>query len=507
MTDLADVILMDHRRKHPTYPPPADPVGVARQFVARHYTHIIAGREFRSSDDRVISTLRHHRGFWYAWDGGAWSIRDRDHIRAQLYAELEVARYDVVKPSGGTEARKWLPNDTKINHVYAALKSTQHLSSDIEAPEWLDDTGEWLYEEDPTDMVAVQNGIVCLRTGELIAHTPDYFNDYVLPFEWDIDAPFPTAWNEFLCSVWSGDQESATLLQEWFGYVLSGRTDLQKILLLLGPPRSGKGTILRILQELVGDGNHASPSMSAFSDRFGLTPLIGKPLAIVADARMGSHTDVSRVVEMMLNISGEDSVTLDRKNRDAWTGTLPTRIIVSSNEVPRFVDPSGAIASRFVVLKMTRSFLGQEDPDLGARLAAELPSIFMWAMTGVRRLEASGRLTEPESSADVMRVLRGTASAVSEFLDDCCTVDPDAVVEIDALFRAWQGWALRNGIERAGTAQDFGRKLRTAVPGLTDGPRSRTLTARTRTYRGVGLVAGASTPALPPGLGQWGPPT
>jgi phage/plasmid-associated DNA primase len=41
------------------------------------------------------------------------------------------------------------------------------------------------------------------------------------------------------------EAEEIGTLQEWFGYILSGRTDLQKILLLIGPRRSGKGTTSR----------------------------------------------------------------------------------------------------------------------------------------------------------------------------------------------------------------------------------------------------------------------
>ena len=36
------------------------------------------------------------------------------------------------------------------------------------------------------------------------------------------------------------------LLQDWMGYTLTPDTSLQKILLCLGPPRSGKGTVYRI---------------------------------------------------------------------------------------------------------------------------------------------------------------------------------------------------------------------------------------------------------------------
>ena len=69
---------------------------------------------------------------------------------------------------------------------------------------------------------------------------------------------------EFLRQLWPDDEESIAALQEFFAYVLSGRTDLHKIMLLIGPTRSGKGTIARVLAALLGKGNVAGPRSRAW---------------------------------------------------------------------------------------------------------------------------------------------------------------------------------------------------------------------------------------------------
>ena len=56
------------------------------------------------------------------------------------------------------------------------------------------------------------------------------------------------------------------------------------MLLLIGPTRAGKGVIARVLKALVGRGNYAGPTLASLGTNFGLSPLIGKPLAIVSDA-------------------------------------------------------------------------------------------------------------------------------------------------------------------------------------------------------------------------------
>ena len=87
--------------------------------------------------------------------------------------------------------------------------------------------------------------------------------------------------------------------------MLSGRTDLHKILLLVGPTRAGKGAIARVLAALVGKGNVAGPTLASLGTNFGLSPLLGKPLAVVSDARLGAG-NAHQVVERLLSISGED---------------------------------------------------------------------------------------------------------------------------------------------------------------------------------------------------------
>ena len=127
------------------------------------------------------------------------------------------------------------------------------------------------------------------------------------------------------------------VLGEWFGYVISGRTDLHKILLMVGPTRGGKGAIARVLTAMVGRKNYAGPTLNSLGGEFGLAPLIGKPLAVISDARFAGK-DASVVVERLLSISGEDALTINRKYQVQWTGKLPTRLHVLSNELPKLGD-------------------------------------------------------------------------------------------------------------------------------------------------------------------------
>jgi P4 family phage/plasmid primase-like protien len=217
------------------------------------------------------------------------------------------------------------------------------------------------------ELVACANGLLHLPTERLYEHDPRLFNMVAVPFAFDPGAPVPERWLQFLDDLWPGDPDAIAALQQWFGYLVSGDTSLHKILLLVGPLRSGKGTIARVLTALVGRANVTGPTLASLGTNFGLQDLIGKSLAVVADARLG--TGASVVVERLLSISGEDTLTVDRKYRNHWTGQLSTRFVIISNELPHFGDASGAIASRFVVLTLNKSWLGQDRSPTDCRAA------------------------------------------------------------------------------------------------------------------------------------------
>ena len=218
------------------------------------------------------------------------------------------------------------------------------------------------------------------------------------------------------------------------------------------------------MSALVGTENVAGPTLSSLNGDFGLAPLLGKTLAVVSDARLngrGAHV----VVERLLSISGEDTLTVNRKYQEQWTGKLPTRLMLCSNELPQLGDASMAIAGRFVPLLLNRSWLGKEDHGLETALRAELPGILNWSLEGLARLTRQGHFTRPPGADEAMVTLQDLASPVAAFVRDRCVRDPKAEVLVDDLYTAWKAWADDNGHARP-TKQVFGRDLRAAIPGL-----------------------------------------
>jgi putative DNA primase/helicase len=377
----------------------------------------------------------------------------------------------------------WAPNRYKIADLMEALRAVSFLPDTIEMPAWLGG-----HDHLPAaEFVACANGLLHVPTRTLLAHDLAYFNRVAVPFSYQADPPQPTRWLAFLDELWHDDADAIATLAEFMGYVISGRRDLHKILLLIGPTRAGKGVIARVLKALVGRGNYAGPTLASLGTNFGLSPLIDKPLAIVSDARLGGGANVPQVVERLLSISGEDMLTVDVKYKEPWTGTLPTRFVVISNELPRFGDASGAIAHRFVILTLHESWLGRENPALTDELLTELPGILGWALDGLQCLHGNGRFTEPSSSRDAVVTLSDLVSPTSAFVRERCQIDPASEVPCAELYGAWRSWAEDNG-HRVGSSSTFGRDLRAVLPSVRSiRPRA---DDRQRLYRGLRLSTG-----------------
>jgi putative DNA primase/helicase len=479
-SDCADPVLV--------VPSPSKPMGVARTLVRASYGTPQGPR------------LRYHRGLPYVWDGNCWpEVAARD-IRSAAYHYLENAEFD-----GADGLAAWAPTRRKLDDVMDALQAVTLIGSRIEPPAWIDHV-----PSDPiaTEIVSMKNGLLHVPTRRLLPHTPRFFVHHALPFAFSPEAPPPRRWLAFLSELWPEDNDCLETLQEIMGYVLAGGTSLQKIFLIVGPKRAGKGTVARVLEGLLGRSNVAAPTLSSLATNFGLSPLIGRPLAVVADARLSPRTESHVVVERLLSISGEDSLTVDRKYRDPWTGRLPTRFLILTNELPRLTDASGALASRFVVLVLKRSFYGAENPSLTEELLDEASSIFLWALDGLDRLFTRGRFAEPLASQEALRRLEDLASPIGAFIRSRCVVDGTQRVTCDDLWEAWKAWC--NAENRPpGTKTVFGRDLHAAAPTMGR-VRGRDGLDRYYEYVGIGLAADASLPVTGPsgpsdGQGPIGP--
>ena len=310
-----------------------------------------------------VNTLVTWNGDWYRWNGVAYAVVTEAEIKADLTRTIkndfdQINRLEQTEPLRVVNVRK--VTSRLLTDTMQALRSECFVNGRGAPPCWLEDE-----DRVPANEVLVaRNGWVHLASliegkGVLQSLTPNLFTTVALDYDLDVKAPQPTAWLDFLNQLWPGDPESIALLQEWFGYSLTQDNSQQKMLLIVGPKRAGKGTIARVLSGLVGKLNVVGPTLSNLASNFGLSALVNKPVAIIADARFsGRSAEQAVVVERLLSISGEDTLTVDRKNRDHITVKLPTRFTILTNELPKLTDASAALPSRLLTLQLNRSWYG-----------------------------------------------------------------------------------------------------------------------------------------------------
>jgi P4 family phage/plasmid primase-like protien len=418
--------------------------------------------------------IRYWRSEYHEYKNGVYQTRDSDDFRASVGDWIEEELQRVFRlalfqwESASADSRGPRPtvikgNRTLTSNTLASIENKCRVHFSISAPAWIDGvTGK----PDPSNIVAVSNGLLDLTTGILHPLTPSYFNFSATPFQYLPNSPPPAQWIAFLSALWehSETRDNIKCLQEWFGYLLTPDTRQQKLLFILGPKRAGKGTIARILRGLVGDRSYTGPTLSSLAGEYGLWPLIGKSVAVISDARLSGRVDTQMVVERILSVTGEDTTTINRKNLSQLDAKLSARFVIMSNELPNLTDASGALASRMILLKLTRSYFGDEDTGLTDRLLTELPGILNWAIEGWHRLRARGRFVQPASGAESIEEMNEIGSPVATFIRERCIVAEGFRVPCKELYEKWKNWCDDNGRKEYSTSQIFSRNLKAAYP-------------------------------------------
>lgn len=451
-----------------------DPTSVLGPWPAPNNPLRAAHRVLGSQVDQGAVTLRFWRQSWWRWSGAQWRIEDDLLVSKLVATMLDSAVYLDEK----SRPQEWGSTARRVNDVVTRMREAARLPDALSAPFWLPE------HPGPVPagrLVACSNGLLDIGTRVLYAHTPHLFNLAASPYAYDPHAARPDAWLSALAAQWAGDPSSIAALQETFGYLLSGRTDLHKAFLIQGPPRSLKGTILRVAENLVGPENVGATSPTALCGDFGLESLEGKSVAVMGDADFPRKS--SRAVELMKSISGGDVVPVNRKGKKVVTARLPLRFLIAANDLLSVADASGAFLSRLVVLVTTQSFLGREDASLGRRIDAEGAGILLWSLEGLARLGEQRRFTVPVSGAEQIREMRHASSPVASFVEERCILGPDVSADKVAMLGAYRDWCLERG-RTPGSDSALARNLYAAFPSVGS---SRPRAGEAREYRFIGI--------------------
>src|SRR5262249_9616213 len=158
-------------------------------------------------------------------------------------------------------------------------------------------------------------------------------------------------------------------------------------LILFGEGGNGKSVVLAVLRAMLGADNIATVPLESFGQRFAMAQTLGK-LANVCPQGGG----IDRTAEGVLKsyIAG-DQMFFEKKGKDGCSAPPTARLVIGTNNVPRFLDKTEGMWRRLNLMPMNVRIpkeerkAGMDKESYWAR-SGELPGILNWALAGLRRL-------------------------------------------------------------------------------------------------------------------------
>jgi putative DNA primase/helicase len=437
------------------------------------------------ADDIVYD---HSTGQWFLWTGNYWRTDETGVVRTLVTNKVAATYLQAaadLQSIGGSEIQvdklvkraKALLNRRRIENILSLATNLPRLA--ITGREW--DTDPWL--------LGVENGMLDLRTGELRPGEPSLYMRAVAPTEWHgIDAPAPK-WEKFLREIFDNNEDLVTFVHHLFGYGISGVTTEHVLPILCGEGRNGKDTLLETLGTVLGNdlaiASQADAVMDIGRSAGGPQPFVyalrGKRLVWASESNEGRRINAGLV--KLLTGGGRLNVrTLHSKPVEF----LPSHLLMLlTNHRPHMPADDQAIWDRVVLIPFSVRFVDQpqksnefqRDADLKNKLKTEAPGILAWLVRGCLSWQKDG-LASPEIVRTATQEYRSEEDTLGQFLEDCCTIYPDAKVRSGEVYEAYKKWCGESGIKNAMTLTAFGKRMKLRFESKVSGG---------KWYLGVGL--------------------
>jgi putative DNA primase/helicase len=368
---------------------------------------------------------RDHR-FW-AYENGVWR-EDEFVVRGRAVALLR---------------RRYRPNHRTVTED--VLKHHPHLAK---------------IDADPVeDYINFTNGMLDWRKGTLHPHSPKYLSTIQIPFAWDPDATCPqfTDWIGGDDGILSKDY--AELMWQIIGYLLMSGNPLQVAVLFLGKGRNGKGTLMRVLKNLLGGDNISAIDLNDLNEsRFAAASLYGKTANLAGDIDATFQEATARFKKL----TGEDVYQAENKGQNPFRFKNWAVPVFSANKIPGSADTSEGYTRRWIIVKFEKMITEQQQIlHLDERFRAELPGIAVKAIEALRPLMAAGHFKNDGDIAVGKAEFVEEIDQVRQFVSQWCEQDPTGGDERTALYASYKMWSDKNGMGKL-SAKEFYHRLENA---------------------------------------------
>lgn len=293
-------------------------------------------------------------------------------------------------------------------------------------------------------LVNVRNGLLDIRDMSFKEHTPSYLSTVQLNVEYNpqVDCPqFKKFLNEVL------DCKLIPLVQEIVGYLLTTNTASQKAFVFWGPARTGKSTLLWVVEYLLlGKKNVSNIPWQEIGDKFKTAELLGKLANVFSDLPSKSIDDTG----IFKVVTGEDYLMAEKKNKNPFKFKPFARLVFSCNELPRnYVDRTEGFYRRLIIVPFSRQIdKNKIDKALKYKFQREKEGILNWALEGLRRLyENNFEFSENELTDEVKKEYKRENNNVISFVEECCEIDSLFSCSRIEIYEAYKEFCVEAGLK------------------------------------------------------------
>ncbi len=434
-------------------------------------------------------------GRWHVWDGKRWLADEADVYRyaCRLSAMVkEEAKSVVRKAKGASEgdgSAKRVEDAEAIAEALEKWSTRSEMKGTIEAAiglarKMLTVDADSL-DADP-HLLNVRNGVVDLRTGDLLAHDPGRLMTKLADVDYLPDARHD-AWDRAVRAICGGDKPEAEalagFLQRWFGYCATGLTREQVFVVHWGDGSNGKSTIMDTISRVLGDyAGTAPPGLVAGGERdrhpTEIASLLGKRMVTAHETREG----VQLREDFVKQATGSDKLSARYMREDFFEFAPTHKLQLLTNSKPVVKGQDHGIWRRVRLVRYAQRFGSADEVAEGKATAirdlhladmlrgdeASLQGVLAWIVKGAVEWFAGG-LREPQAVIEAGEAYRLEQDRVRQWAMECCEVAPAATepltLGMGGLFPSYTAWCREGGYHGLGR-QRFLDEIVRAFPGI-----------------------------------------
>ncbi len=315
--------------------------------------------------------------------------------------------------------------------------------------------------------IPLRNVILNLETLEAEKFDPERIFTYKLPVWYDPDAECPQ-FMSFLNDICKGQEEEIPFLQEWSGYMLYPAYPNLISLWITGPTHTGKTTLIKVWQNLLGIENVLNEDLITFDRKgFELANLCGKLANFSGE--ITTNKAISPTTFQL--ITGQDNISTHIKYRqETLNFTSHAKIVVYGNLLPK-IPPEFANADSYWIRIRPLVLKNQHVDGVNREVLDELTTkeeisgVLNWALEGLKRIKNNKwEFTKTREEEENRFIIMLASNPILAFFNKYCERDRDATTPIEEIYDAYIKFCEEYDLEEKGEAQ-FDKEL-TEVSGV-----------------------------------------